>query len=128
VEEAKCMGLMRHLPVLQCRKGFSIWHVERSHRIDGLNRCGRGDENGIRNSLLLAPMPTINMQILAIMSALNHIPQTSTPAEHSVVNSLSRNKHLLKDLVKLGIWTMGWNKNHCSQRLYSKHHRDSATH
>jgi ribonucleoside-diphosphate reductase alpha chain len=61
-------------------------------------------EHGVRNSLLVAPMPTASTsQILEITKHLNLIRLTFTrrvlSGEFIVVN-----KHLLHDLVDLGFW------------------------
>ena len=57
----------------------------------------------MRNSLLVAPMPTASTsQILGNNECLSPTPPTSTPDEPSAVSSSVVNKHLLRDLTKLG--------------------------
>jgi ribonucleoside-diphosphate reductase alpha chain len=61
-------------------------------------------EHGVRNSLLVAPMPTASTsQILGNNEALSRILQIFTrrvlSGEFIVVN-----KHLLHDLVERGLW------------------------
>lgn len=85
---------------------FDMWGVTPSNRWDweGLKASIR--QYGLRNSLLLAPMPTASTsQILGNNECFE--PYTSNiysrrvlSGEFSIVN-----KHLLKDLVDLGIWT-----------------------
>ncbi len=63
-------------------------------------------ENGVRNSLLLAPMPTASTsQILGNNEAFE--PYTSNIYTRRVLSGefIVVNKHLLKDLVSRGLWT-----------------------
>lgn len=62
-------------------------------------------ENGVRNSLLLAPMPTASTsQILGNNEAFE--PYTSNIYTRRVLSGefIVVNKHLLEDLVRLGLW------------------------
>jgi ribonucleoside-diphosphate reductase alpha chain len=62
-------------------------------------------KNGVRNSLLLAPMPTASTsQILGNNEAFE--PYTSNIYTRRVLSGefIVVNKHLLEDLVKLGLW------------------------
>jgi ribonucleoside-diphosphate reductase alpha chain len=64
-------------------------------------------ENGVRNSLLLAPMPTASTsQILGNNEAFE--PYTSNIYTRRVLSGefIVVNKHLLRDLVDLGIWNV----------------------
>ena len=61
---------------------------------------------GLRNSLLLAPMPTASTsQILGITNVLSHLQVIYTRVERLVGDFIVANKHLMKELVDLGIWT-----------------------
>ena len=63
-------------------------------------------EFGVRNSLLVAPMPTASTsQILGNNEAFE--PYTSNIYTRRVLSGefIVVNKHLLEDLVKLGLWT-----------------------
>ena len=63
-------------------------------------------KNGVRNSLLVAPMPTASTsQILGNNEAFE--PYTSNIYTRRVLSGefIVVNKHLLEDLVKLGLWT-----------------------
>ncbi|SDW14813.1 ribonucleoside-diphosphate reductase alpha chain [Lutibacter oricola] len=87
---------------------FNMWNVSE----DDLS--GRWDwkalrknvlENGIRNSLLVAPMPTASTsQILGNNEAFE--PYTSNIYTRRVLSGeyIVVNKHLLEDLVELGLW------------------------
>jgi ribonucleoside-diphosphate reductase alpha chain len=58
-------------------------------------------EHGVRNSLLVAPMPTASTsQILG--NKLNLIPNIYT--RRVLSGEFIVNKHLLRDLVELGLW------------------------
>ncbi len=62
-------------------------------------------ENGVRNSLLLAPMPTASTsQILGNNECFE--PYTSNIYSRRVLSGefVVVNKHLLRDLVKIGLW------------------------
>ena len=65
----------------------------------------RSKKHGVRNSLLLAPMPTASTaQILGNNECFE--PYTSNIYTRRVLSGefIIVNKHLLRDLVKLGIW------------------------
>ena len=62
-------------------------------------------KNGVRNSLLLAPMPTASTsQILGNNECFE--PYTSNVYTRRVLSGefVVVNKHLLKDLIKVGLW------------------------
>ena len=85
---------------------FDMWNVEpNSGRWDwaALKRTVR--ETGVRNSLLLAPMPTASTsQILGNNECFE--PYTSNIYTRRVLSGefVVVNKHLLRDLVALGLW------------------------
>jgi ribonucleoside-diphosphate reductase alpha chain len=98
-------------------KGSPISQGEFQHNLWGLKDeelSGRWDwaslrkevmENGVRNSLLVAPMPTASTsQILGNNEAFE--PYTSNIYTRRVLSGefIVVNKHLLEDLVKLGLW------------------------
>ena len=84
---------------------FDMWGVEPSDRWDWTSLKEQIKEKGIRNSLLLAPMPTASTsQILGNNECFepytaNIYSRRTLSGEYVVVN-----KHLLKDLIKLGLW------------------------
>ncbi|WP_291097187.1 MULTISPECIES: ribonucleoside-diphosphate reductase subunit alpha [unclassified Flavobacterium] len=98
-------------------KGSPISQGEFQHNLWGLKDeelSGRWDwgslrkevmEHGVRNSLLVAPMPTASTsQILGNNEAFE--PYTSNIYTRRVLSGefIVVNKHLLEDLVKLGLW------------------------
>jgi len=95
-------------PMSQGEFQFNMWGVSED------NLSGRWDwkalrkkvlENGVRNSLLVAPMPTASTsQILGNNEAFE--PYTSNIYTRRVLSGeyIVVNKHLLEDLVELGLW------------------------
>jgi ribonucleoside-diphosphate reductase alpha chain len=84
---------------------FDLWGVTPSKRWDWDGLRERVKKVGIRNSLLVAPMPTASTsQILGNNECFepytsNLYTRRTLAGEHIVVN-----KHLMRDLVRLGLW------------------------
>jgi ribonucleoside-diphosphate reductase alpha chain len=92
-------------PVSQGILQFDMWGVEPSERWDWYTLKARIKENGVRNSLLLAPMPTASTsQILGNNECFE--PYTSNIYSRRVLSGefIVVNKHLLRDLIQLGLW------------------------
>jgi ribonucleoside-diphosphate reductase alpha chain len=84
---------------------FDMWNVTPSKRWEWDILKEEVKTHGVRNSLLLAPMPTASTsQILGNNECFE--PYTSNIYSRRVLSGefVIVNKHLLKDLVKLGIW------------------------
>ena len=84
---------------------FDMWNVIPSDRWEWDLLRDEIKKNGVRNSLLLAPMPTASTaQILGNNECFE--PYTSNIYTRRVLSGefIIVNKHLLRDLVKLGIW------------------------
>lgn len=84
---------------------FDMWGVTPSKRWEWDVLKEEVKKYGVRNSLLLAPMPTASTsQILGNNECFE--PYTSNIYSRRVLSGefVIVNKHLLKDLVKLGIW------------------------
>jgi len=84
---------------------FDMWDVKPSDRWEWDLLKKDVMEHGVRNSLLLAPMPTASTaQILGNNECFE--PYTSNIYTRRVLSGefIIVNKHLLRDLVKLGIW------------------------
>jgi len=84
---------------------FDMWNVKPSDRWEWDLLREEIQKNGVRNSLLLAPMPTASTaQILGNNECFE--PYTSNIYTRRVLSGefIIVNKHLLRDLVKLGIW------------------------
>ena len=87
---------------------FDMWGVTPSNRWEWDILKEEVKKHGVRNSLLLAPMPTASTsQILGNNECFE--PYTSNIYARRVLSGEFAivNKHLLKDLVKLGIWNDG---------------------
>jgi ribonucleoside-diphosphate reductase alpha chain len=84
---------------------FDLWNVEPSNRYNWEALRAEVVKHGVRNSLLVAPMPTASTsQILGNNECFE--PYTSNIYVRRVLSGefVIVNKHLLKDLVQLGLW------------------------
>jgi len=84
---------------------FDLWDVDPSDRYDWDALKAEIKNTGIRNSLLLAPMPTASTsQILGNNECFE--PYTSNIYTRRTLSGeyIIMNKHLLKDLIALNIW------------------------
>ena len=85
---------------------FDMWGVEPSGRWDWSGLKDKIAEHGMRNSLLMAPMPTASTaQILGNNESTE--PFTSNMYNRRVLAGefIVVNKHLLRDLTSHGLWT-----------------------
>jgi ribonucleoside-diphosphate reductase alpha chain len=105
---AKRDGAYETFPGSPASKGllqYDLWKVETTNRWEWDVLKQEIKEFGLRNSLLLAPMPTASTaQILGNNECFE--PYTSNIYTRRVLAGeyIIVNKHLLKDLVSLGIW------------------------
>ena len=84
---------------------FDMWNVEPTMRWDWYTLKAAVIKHGVRNSLLVAPMPTASTsQILGNNECFE--PYTSNIYVRRVLSGefVVVNKHLLKDLVELNLW------------------------
>jgi ribonucleoside-diphosphate reductase alpha chain len=108
VEQAKKHGHYESFPGSPASKGqlqFDLWGVEPSDRWDWDSLKAEVVEHGMRNSLLVAPMPTASTsQILGNNECFE--PYTSNIYTRRTLSGefIIVNKHLLRDLVRLGLW------------------------
>lgn len=92
-------------PLSQGKFQFDLWNVKPSDRYDWDALRSEIVEHGVRNSLLVAPMPTASTsQILGNNECFE--PYTSNIYTRRVLSGefIIVNKHLLKDLAELGLW------------------------
>jgi ribonucleoside-diphosphate reductase alpha chain len=92
-------------PVSKAQFQFDMWGVEPSLRWDWYTLKAEVLKYGVRNSLLVAPMPTASTsQILGNNECFE--PYTSNIYVRRVLSGefVVVNKHLLKDLVELNLW------------------------
>ncbi|KAH9757676.1 Ribonucleoside-diphosphate reductase [Citrus sinensis] len=83
-----------------------MWNITPSDRWDWSSLREMISKNGVRNSLLVAPMPTASTsQILGNNECFE--PYTSNIYTRRVLSGefIVVNKHLLKDLTELGLWS-----------------------
>jgi len=105
---AKLDGPYESYPGSPVSKGifqYDMWNVTPSPRWEWDILKEEVQKYGVRNSLLLAPMPTASTsQILGNNECFE--PYTSNIYSRRVLSGEFAivNKHLLKDLVKLGLW------------------------
>lgn len=93
-------------PISKGQFQFDLWNVAPTKRWEWDVLREEVKEHGVRNSLLLAPMPTASTaQILGNNECFE--PYTSNIYTRRVLSGefIIVNKHLLKDLVKEGLWT-----------------------
>ena len=111
MEEAKKDGAYESYegsPISQGEFQFNLWNIkdeELSGRWDWGKLRKAIKKHGLRNSLLVAPMPTASTsQILGNNEAFE--PYTSNIYTRRVLSGefIVVNKHLLEDLVTLGLW------------------------
>ena len=114
VEEAKVDGPYQTYEGSPISKGdfqHNLWGLkdeELSGRWDWAKLRKQVLKNGVRNSLLVAPMPTASTsQILGNNECFE--PYTSNIYTRRVLSGefIVVNKHLLEDLVELGLWNEG---------------------
>ncbi|OWY23024.1 ribonucleoside-diphosphate reductase subunit alpha [Sphingobacteriales bacterium UPWRP_1] len=84
---------------------YDMWGAEPTDRWDWYTLKANIMKHGLRNSLLIAPMPTASTsQILGNNECFE--PYTSNIYTRRVLSGefILLNKHLLKDLIQLGLW------------------------
>lgn len=88
---------------------FDMWGVTPdSNRYDWIGLKKEVKKHGVRNSLLMAPMPTASTsQILGNNETFE--PYTTNIYNRRVLSGefIVVNKHLLRDLIELGLWNNG---------------------
>ena len=105
---AKEEGYYETFPGSPLSKGifqFDMWNVQPTDRWDWEALRKNVVKHGVRNSLLMAPMPTASTsQILGNNECFE--PYTSNIYTRRVLSGefIIVNKHLLKDLIHLGLW------------------------
>ncbi len=93
-------------PISEGKFQFDLWGVTPTNRWDWETLRKEIMEHGVRNSLLVAPMPTASTsQILGNNECFE--PYTSNIYTRRVLSGqfMVVNKHLLKDLIDLGLWS-----------------------
>ena len=85
---------------------FDMWNVKPSNRYDWDSLKLNIAEHGLRNSLLLAPMPTASTsQILGNNECFEPFTSNIYVRRTIAGEFVCINKFLLKELIDLGLWT-----------------------
>ena len=85
---------------------FDMWGIEPSNRYDWSKLKGKIIKTGLRNSLLLAPMPTASTsQILGNNECFEPFTSNIYVRRTIAGEFVLVNKHLMKELLFLGLWT-----------------------
>ena len=95
-------------PISKGKFQNNLWDVkdgELSGRWDWETLRGEVKEHGVRNSLLMAPMPTASTSQILVNNECFE-PYTSNVYTRRVLSGefIVVNKHLLNDLIDLGLW------------------------
>jgi ribonucleoside-diphosphate reductase alpha subunit len=92
-------------PLHQGKFQFDMWGVQPSDRYDWEDLRTRIKNDGIRNSLLLAPMPTASTsQILGFNECFEPFTSNLYSRRTLAGEFVVANKYLMKELIDLGIW------------------------
>jgi len=84
---------------------FDMWNVKPSDRYDWTKLKKSIINYGLRNSLLVAPMPTASTsQILGFNECFEPITSNMYTRRTLAGEFIVANKYLMKDLIKLGLW------------------------
>jgi ribonucleoside-diphosphate reductase alpha subunit len=84
---------------------FDLWGVQPSDRYDWSTLKALIQTNGLRNSLLLAPMPTASTsQILGYNECIEPITSNIYNRRTLAGEFIMANKYLMEDLIELGLW------------------------
>jgi len=93
-------------PASQCILQFDMWDIEPgSSRYDWVALKTRIQKSGLRNSLLLAPMPTASTsQILGFNECIEPITSNIYSRRTLAGEFILVNKYLMQDLIALDLW------------------------
>ena len=92
-------------PASEGKLQFDLWGVQPSGRYDWAGLKEIIKEKGLRNSLLLAPMPTASTsQILGFNECIEPITSNIYSRRTIAGEFIQVNRYLIEDLIKLGLW------------------------
>jgi ribonucleoside-diphosphate reductase alpha chain len=92
-------------PASQGQLQFDMWGVTPSDRYDWATLKSDIQTHGMRNSLLVAPMPTASTsQILGNNECIEPITSNIYSRKTLAGSFILANKYLMKDLMELGLW------------------------
>jgi ribonucleoside-diphosphate reductase alpha chain len=92
-------------PASEGRLQFDLWNVEPSDRYNWRELKESICQHGLRNSLLIAPMPTASTsQILGYNECFEPLNSNIYSRRTLAGEFIVANKYLMNDLIKLGLW------------------------
>jgi ribonucleotide reductase alpha subunit/intein/homing endonuclease len=107
-EESNLLGAYTSFEGSPASKGilqFDMWSIEPSNRYDWAKLKQSIIENGLRNSLLIAPMPTASTsQILGYNECFEPLTSNIYSRRTLAGEFVVVNKYLMKELINLGLW------------------------
>jgi len=84
---------------------FDMWNIVPSDRYDWVQLKAHIQTHGLRNSLLMAPMPTASTsQILGFNECIEPITSNIYSRRTMAGEFILANKYLMKELIDLGLW------------------------
>jgi ribonucleoside-diphosphate reductase alpha subunit len=94
-------------PASQGQLQFDLWNIVlEENRYDWTNLKTRIKRVGLRNSLLLAPMPTASTsQILGFNECIEPITSNIYSRRTNAGDFIQANKYLMMDLIERGLWS-----------------------
>jgi ribonucleoside-diphosphate reductase alpha chain len=91
---------------------FDMWNVSPTERYDWGSLKQRIMEKGLRNSLLMAPMPTASTsQILGYNECIEPITSNIYSRRTNAGEFIIANKYLMNDLIRIGKWNEAVKQN-----------------
>ena len=104
-EHAGAYSTFEGSPVSQGILQFDMWNVEPSDRYDWTALKAQIVAHGIRNSLLVAPMPTASTsQILGYNECFEPLTSNIYSRRTLAGEFIVANKYLMRELLDLGLW------------------------
>jgi ribonucleoside-diphosphate reductase alpha chain len=104
----KCAGAYSSFKGSPASEGilqFDMWGIDPSQRYDWLKLKDSIMQNGLRNSLLIAPMPTASTsQILGYNECFEPLTSNIYSRRTIAGEFVIANKYLMKELIDLGLW------------------------
>ena len=92
-------------PASERKLQFDLWGVQPSERYNWTDLKNKIVAHGLRNSLLLAPMPTASTsQILGYNECIEPITSNIYNRRTLAGEFIMANKYLMEDLIGLGLW------------------------
>ena len=93
-------------PLSEGKFQFDLWDQKPSDKYDWNNLREEVQKSGVRNSLLVAPMPTASTsQILGNNECFEPITSNIYTRRTIAGEFIMVNKHLMKELIDMGIWS-----------------------